>query len=455
MTIIIKEDYEKLVPPMSQKEYQALNQSIKEQGKNMIPVIINQDDILLDGHYRLKACTELGIKFEYQVMKFTDQLEEKKFVIETNLIRRQLNEFQRVECGLPLEEMEKEKARQRKQSTLPKKGEKGFKHPLGAIQPVLSSAEDTINDQLRQQQPQENQDRGKIGRVSHIVASKILVSHSTYERGKLIVLKGTDEQKERLRKGISSITREYNLIKQKERQDQLIKQASKAKAIVSCLKAGKDNRFKLIQSDFQDIDHDMIPNDSIDLICTNPLYNKERLCIYEQLGRLASRVLRDGGSLVMHAENFALPQIFEAMKNSGLKYWSQIAVKHNGVCNLFQRHVHLYVIHEPLLWFVKGDKSKGSNSLKDLIESQSQHSAVNEWQQSTVEAKYVISGLTIEDDIVLDPLMHKGTIGIAAINLGRQFIGIEQDPELFNMAKARIELADYHYHKGHNIKNNL
>jgi hypothetical protein len=46
MNIIIKEDYEKLISPMSQEEYQALKQSIKEQGKNMIPVIINQDDIL-------------------------------------------------------------------------------------------------------------------------------------------------------------------------------------------------------------------------------------------------------------------------------------------------------------------------------------------------------------------------------------------------------------------------
>jgi len=70
---------------------------------------------------------------------------------------------------------------------------------------------DTIKDQLRQQPPQEDQDRGKIGRVSHIIANKIPVSHSTYERGKLIVLKGTDEQKERLRKGDSSVTREYNL----------------------------------------------------------------------------------------------------------------------------------------------------------------------------------------------------------------------------------------------------
>lgn len=75
INIIIKEDYEKLVSPMSQKEYEELKESIKEQRKNMIPVIISQDDVLLDGHYRLKACTELGIKVEYQVMKFTDPLE--------------------------------------------------------------------------------------------------------------------------------------------------------------------------------------------------------------------------------------------------------------------------------------------------------------------------------------------------------------------------------------------
>ena len=446
MNIIIKEDYEKLIPPMSQEEYQALKQSIKEKGKNMIPVIINQHDTLLDGHGRARACTELGINLDYQVMTFTDPLEEKKFVIETNLLRRQQNEFQRVECGFSLEDIEKHKASQRKQSTLPKIGQKGFKHPITAIHPVLSSAEDIINDQLRRQ-PQENQDRGKIGRVSHIIASKIRVSHATYERGKLIIRNGTEEQKKRLRKGDTSITREYNVIRQKEKQDQLIKQATKA---ITSLKGEKDKRFNLIQNDFECIDRGIIPNDSVGLIFTNPLYNKRRLCPYEQLGRLASRVLRDGGSLVMHAEDIALPQIFEDMKNSGLKYWSQIAVKHNDVCNLLQRHVHVYVIHEPLLWFVKGDKSKGSNSLQELIESQSQHSAVNEWHQSTVEAKYVISGLTSEDDIVLDPLMYKGTIGIAAINLGRQFIGIEQDPDLFNIAKARIELANHHYSSTHN-----
>jgi DNA modification methylase len=65
-------------------------------------------------------------------------------------------------------------------------------------------------------------------------------------------------------------------------------------------------------------------------------------------------------------------------------------------------------------------------------------------QQSPVEAEHVISKLTIENDVVLDPLMCSGTTGIAAINLRRQFVGIEQDPEVFKMAKARIDKLSYH-----------
>jgi DNA modification methylase len=40
--------------------------------------------------------------------------------------------------------------------------------------------------------------------------------------------------------------------------------------------------------------------------------------------------------------------------------------------------------------------------------------------------------------IVLDPMMGTGTTGIAALNLNRKFIGIEQDKETFDIAKAKI-----------------
>ena len=42
---------------------------------------------------------------------------------------------------------------------------------------------------------------------------------------------------------------------------------------------------------------------------------------------------------------------------------------------------------------------------------------------------------------ILDPFMGSGTTGVAAIQLGRKFIGIERDPAYFDIACKRIEQA--------------
>ena len=45
------------------------------------------------------------------------------------------------------------------------------------------------------------------------------------------------------------------------------------------------------------------------------------------------------------------------------------------------------------------------------------------------------------DDFVLDPFMGSGTTGVAAIQLGRKFIGIEKEQKYFDIACKRIEEA--------------
>ena len=42
---------------------------------------------------------------------------------------------------------------------------------------------------------------------------------------------------------------------------------------------------------------------------------------------------------------------------------------------------------------------------------------------------------------VLDPFMGSGTTGVACMNLGRRFIGIEREPKYFDIACRRIEDA--------------
>ena len=42
---------------------------------------------------------------------------------------------------------------------------------------------------------------------------------------------------------------------------------------------------------------------------------------------------------------------------------------------------------------------------------------------------------------ILDPFMGSGTTGVAAVQLGRKFIGIEREPKYFDIACQRIEAA--------------
>jgi site-specific DNA-methyltransferase (adenine-specific) len=53
--------------------------------------------------------------------------------------------------------------------------------------------------------------------------------------------------------------------------------------------------------------------------------------------------------------------------------------------------------------------------------------------------EYLISTYTQEGDTVLDNCMGSGTTGVAALKLGRIFIGIEIDPKYCAMAEKRIK----------------
>lgn len=53
--------------------------------------------------------------------------------------------------------------------------------------------------------------------------------------------------------------------------------------------------------------------------------------------------------------------------------------------------------------------------------------------------QYLVRLITPPGGVVLDPFMGSGTTGVACKNLNRSFIGIELDPEYFEIAKSRIE----------------
>lgn len=396
--ITISEDYARRVSKMTSIQYEEFKHDIKTNGLHY-SIVVNQNGILLDGHHRYQACQELGKEIpanKIEVKHFDNALEELRFVVAINTKRRHYTPFQKAEAAYELEKIEAQLAEGRQKAGR-----------------TLSSNE------LK-------------GQARDLAAKYVGISPTTYTRAKKVIEEATEEVKQKLRENKGEINTEYRALQSKEKRQKLIEEAVSAPTIE--LPQG----IKLIHGDFREKCKE-IPDNSIDLIFTDPPYGLESIPLYKDLAEVAARILKEGGSLVTYVGQYTLDEIMTTVKEAGLKYWWPICVKHNGQHQIMFGH-GVYVYWKPLLWFVKGERrAEGCRkTIPDLIQSQPPEKALHEWEQSPIEAEHMIDGLSVENQIILDPFMGSGTTGRAALNLHRKFIGIEIDKDRFDVAKANI-----------------
>ena len=72
-----------------------------------------------------------------------------------------------------------------------------------------------------------------------------------------------------------------------------------------------------------------------------------------------------------------------------------------------------------------------------------QHKNVHPTQKPTNLLEYLIRTYTNDGDVVLDNTMGGGSTGVACVNLGRKFIGIELDDSYYSIAYNRIKEAQH------------
>jgi site-specific DNA-methyltransferase (adenine-specific) len=427
-------EYSKLVNPLTNAEYEALKNSIREDGLHY-SIVINLKEEILDGHHRYKICKDLGIPIKYEIKYFDTAIEEKRFVIDINLKRRQLNDFQKAELAYKLEDICKEQARLRQLSN-------------------LKNVKDKIASSLGSNDHNDNENNNSIikeevkGRTIEVISKKNDLSPKTYQRARTIIENATEEVKEKLRSNKTSISKEYDKIKRDLKRQELLSQLSNIQPNKNDLNQFQNNNYKLIYGDFIEQSQNEIADSSIDLIFTDPPYGNEYIPLYHELAKLSLRVLKPGGSLVFYVGHIIIDQVvgifnkFSSTDNNftNLKYWWILSVKHSGHhTKIHPRYV--FAEWKPLLWYVKGDRINDlviSNTIGDYIESVAPLKIEHEWQQSTTEADYIIKNLTIENQTVLDPMMGLGTTIVASNKLNRKSIGIEINSETFEIAKVRI-----------------
>lgn len=88
--------------------------------------------------------------------------------------------------------------------------------------------------------------------------------------------------------------------------------------------------------------------------------------------------------------------------------------------------------------------TQGSNYPRSVLKIANPNAgSVHPTQKPVALMEYMIRTYTNEGDTVLDNTMGSGTTGVAAVNTGRKFIGIERDDKYFAIAQKRIEDAMY------------
>jgi site-specific DNA-methyltransferase (adenine-specific) len=82
-----------------------------------------------------------------------------------------------------------------------------------------------------------------------------------------------------------------------------------------------------------------------------------------------------------------------------------------------------------------------TNYPRSILRVASEGKTVHPTQKPVALMEYLVRTYTNEGDVVLDNCMGSGTTGVACMNTGRRFIGMEKDEKYFTIAQSRIASA--------------
>lgn len=219
-----------------------------------------------------------------------------------------------------------------------------------------------------------------------------------------------------------------------------------------------------------------VKDHSIDMILTDLPYgttarNKwDNVIPFDPLWDQYIRIIKDHGVIALFGdEPFA-----SALRLSNKKYYrydwiwvkphptgflnaNRMPMKNTETISIFYKHLPLYhpqmtkgkpykarnkrastnYGHYHTKW--KTADNKGTRYPVKTIKFANVQNAVHPTQKPVPLLQYLIKTYTDEGMTVLDNCMGSGSTGVAAVELHRNFIGMELDPKYFKIAKKRIE----------------
>lgn len=220
---------------------------------------------------------------------------------------------------------------------------------------------------------------------------------------------------------------------------------------------------------------DSIPTDTVDLVIIDPPYGVTK-CDWDVIIPLSelftklNRVLKDNGALLVfgvepfssyvrleHKKYYRYDIVYEKSRATGFLNANRQPLRAHEIISVFYKKQPTYNPQK-----VSGSKKCTTRvGVRSKVYTEADRKVVycsteryprsiirfNSEQQTTVFhptqkpvelLEYLVKTYSNEGDTVLDCVMGSGSTGVAATNLGRSFIGIENNTKFFETALRRI-----------------
>jgi len=222
MELKIKEEFKKLIPPLTPDEYKQLETNCIEEG--IRDAIITWNGYIIDGHNRYKIAQDWCLVFKLEPKEFKSEQDVKVWMILNQFGRRNIGNYTRAKLALELEDIFKEKAKENQ----------------GKRTDICQNSDKSL-DLFSEEKPV------KINKIEPIdtkkeVAKVANLSHDTIAKVKKIEQKAAPEIKEKLSTGELSINQAYQDIKKEEKKEEL---KEKKEQYIERVESVTKNEFKV------------------------------------------------------------------------------------------------------------------------------------------------------------------------------------------------------------------
>jgi len=177
----------------------------------------------------------------------------------------------------------------------------------------------------------------------------------------------------------------------------------------------------------------------VDVIITDPPYPAEFIDCYAKLGELAARVLPVGGSVVAMAGQHMLPDVHDRLRRR-LTYVWELGWFYEGGTDQPYWPYRISNTWKPVLWYANRVPRSRDRWTRDSVHNRAgrDDKAYHRWGQTVAGVRELVERFSEPGDTILDPFVGGGSTAIAALGLGRRFIGIDIDADAIATTAARI-----------------